>query len=292
MHAINQYRQGDLNAPALLSSRLAADGIYLVTFSQGNANLQEQYVMFEHLRERVTVRQIILPVVFDDTREDGLREEVAVMARDANLRARLMRDDYGRQLLEHQHAKISETDAVALNSPQYRTESWLDEKLDQNVPVWHARPQMRGDFFVGLYRLRNTVFGITPSTKRKKILSRYTENIGALEAILKSSHAAGIDVLVYIAPVGIDHGQRPYVESEYAQFKSDVQALAERHAATYANLEDLIPEHLWGQKDSTGVKSAVEPDFMHFTSAGHMVLADRLEVLLKRGASAGGKRPQ
>lgn len=290
LHAINQYQQGDLNAPALLSLRLVADGSYLVTFSQPNANLQEHYVMFEYLRARVPLHQIILPVVFDDTREDGLREEVAVMVRDDYLRARLMGDDYGRHLLVHQRAESSETGADASNSPQYLTESWLDEKLDWNLPVWHARQQMRGDFFVELYRLRNTVFGISPSTKRKKIPSRYTENMDALAAILKSANAAGIDVLVYIAPVGIDHGQRPYVESEYAQFKSQVQTLAEQNAAAYANFEDLIPEWLWGQKDSTGVKSTTETDFMHFTSAGHMVLTDRLEGLLNRGASAGRER--
>ena len=292
LHAINQYRQGDLNAPALLSSRLDADGAYLVTFSQGNANLQEQFVMFEHLRARVPLRQIILPVVFDDTREDGLREEVAVIARDADLRARLMRTEYGRHLLEQQRAQSSETGEFESISPQDRTESWLNEYLDQKVAVWHARPQMRGDFFIELYRLRNTVFGITPSTKRKKIPGRYTENMNAFSEILKSAHANGIDVLVYIAPIGIDQGQRPYVELEYEQFKSEVQALAERYSAAYANLEDIIPEPLWGQKDSTGLKSAAETDFMHFTSAGHMVLTSHLEGLLKGGASVGRKRPQ
>lgn len=292
LHAINQYRQGDQTAPALLSSRLVADGTHLVTFSQPNANLQEHYVMFEHLRTRLTIRQIILPVVFDDTREDGLREEVAVMTRDATLRAQLMSDEYGRKLLEDQHAKIPKNPAIALNTPQDQTESWLVEKLERNLPVWHARPQIRGDIFVGLYRLRNAVFGITPSTKRRKILSRYIANLGALEAIFKSARAAGVDVLVYIAPIGTYRGQRPYVESEYAQFKLDVQELSERHAATYANLEDLIPEHLWGQKDSTVLGSATEPDFMHFTSAGHMVLADHLEVILKRGAPTGGKGPK
>lgn len=289
LHAINQYQQYDLNAPALLSARLAADGAYLVTFSQGNANLQEHYVMFEYLRARVSLRQIILAVVFDDTREDGLREEVAVMVRDPDMRARLMRDDYGRHLLERPSAESLAIGADASNSPQDRVESWLDQKLDQNVPVWHARPQMRGDFFIGLYRLRNTAFGITPSTKRKKIPGRYTENMDALAAILKSAHAVGIDVLIYNAPVGIEQGQRPYVESEYRQFKSEVQVLAERYAAVYANLEDLIPEQLWGQKDSTGLKSTAETDFMHFTSAGHMVLTSHLEGLLKGGASTGRK---
>ena len=244
--------------------------------------------MFEYLRAMAPLQQIILSVVFDDTREDGLREDVAMVVREADLRARLMRSDYGRHILERQAAEAAGSGAEASDSPQNRAETWLNEKLDQNVPVWHARPQMRGDFFIGLYRLRNTVFGITPSTKRKKILSRYTENMEALEAILNAAHAAEIDVLLYIAPVNIEHGQRPYVESEYAQFKSEVRALAERYSATFANLEDLIPERLWGKKDSTGITSAEETDFMHFTSAGHLVLADHLEALLKGGAHVGG----
>jgi lysophospholipase L1-like esterase len=124
------------------------------------------------------------------------------------------------------------------------------------------------------------------------IPGRYAKNMSALAAILKSAHDSEVEVLVYIAPVNTDQGQRPYVESEYTQFKSEVQVLSERYAAVYVNLEDLIPEPLWGSKDSTSVKSAAETDFMHFTAAGHMTLTSHLEGLFKGGLFAGGKRPE
>jgi hypothetical protein len=277
LHAINQYHPGGQNAPALLSAKLAQRGFDLVTFSQGNANLQEHYVIFEYLRSRVPFKQLVLSAVFDDLREDSLREGIVDLLLDKRFRTFLSQSDFG----EHLATKYEPHEAEKAFSPQDYVEGKLNDALTKWLPVWAARPEMRADILIGLYRLRNTVFGITPNTKRKMIPGRYGDNMAALEALLKSAANAGISVLIYVAPVGVNNGERPYVDSEYQRFKGEVETLAKRHGARYQNLEDLIPEPLWGQKASTGSGNAAELDFMHFTSAGHAVLADRIDKLLR-----------
>lgn len=284
LHAVNQYRQGEQNAPALLNVKLAQRGFDLVTFSQGNANLQEHYAMFEYLRSRIHLKQIILPVVFDDLREDGLREEIADLLRHEKFRNFLSESDFGRHLAaKYGPREVQETPSL---TPQDYVEAKLNDLLLKSFPIWAARPEMRGDIFVGLYRLRNSVFGITPNTKRKMIPGRYADNMAALEALLKSASKAGISVLMYVAPVGVNNGERPYVDAEYQRFKVEAEILAKRYGSKYRNLEDLILEALWGQKDSTSSTNAAELDFMHFTSAGHVVLADSIDKLLSDTASS------
>lgn len=290
LHAINDYRHGERNAPDFLAARLAGRGIDLVTFSMGNASLQEHFAMFQYLRSRIRIRRLILPVVFDDFREDGLRDEVAQILRD-DAAARLVSESrFGKLLLEKTFAKAAKSPDAA--TPQDYVEGRLNEFLDESLPVWKFRPEMRGDVLIGLYRLRNTVFGITPSTQRKMIPGRYAANLMALEALLDSAKAAGIPVLMYVAPVGIRNGERPYVEAEYLRFKKDAQSLAENYGARFENLEALVPEDLWGRKSSTSTSRLAELDFMHFTSAGHAILANRIEGLLSESERDKARSPQ
>ena len=89
VHSINQFRDGDENAPPLLSRRLNARGIDLLTFSQPNANLQEHLILYAYLQQRLSFDVLILPVVFDDLRETGLRADVAAALEDAAVRVRV-----------------------------------------------------------------------------------------------------------------------------------------------------------------------------------------------------------
>jgi hypothetical protein len=284
LHAVNQFRAGERNAPDLLFERLAGRSIDLVTVSLGNGNLQEHLVLFHYLFDRMQPDTLILPVVFDDMREDGLRDDVAVLARDEKIEQRLKASDIGRKLLENAPAPPSLPTVHA--TPQERSEAWLNSWLDKQVPLWQARPEMRGDLFIYLYRLRNTVFGITPSSKRKVILGRYASNMMAYETLLQAAMASGVRVLIYVAPIGSDHGERPYVESEYRHFKDEVAVLSRRYGAQLENFEDLISEPLWGLKDSTIAGRSAEPDFMHFTAAGHRVLAEQIDLRLFANISA------
>ena len=290
LHAINNYLQGDLNAPALLANRVERKGADLVTFSQGNANLQEQYVVYEYVRTRVKISQLILPVVFDDFREDGLRDELAVLLKSETVKHRLSETAFGSRLTASINSKIASGFKSPDNSPQYYVEAILDRVLESRIHLWQARGQMRGDIFLSLYRLRNTLFGITPNTKRKVIPNRYFYNLSALDALLKSATEAGIKVVMYIAPINTNNGEFPYDKAEYQRFKDGLEILAQKYGVTYRNFENLIPKSLWGRKNSTTIGGEGEIDYMHFTSAGHLVLADQIEPLLTNFAPEGKQR--
>jgi hypothetical protein len=276
LHAVNQFRTGERNAPDLLSERLAGRSIDLVTVSLGNGNMQEHLVLFNYLLDRIQPDTLILPVVFDDAREDGLRDSIAALTEDERVAERLKKgSDSGRKLLDKARFLIPLPSGEA--TPRERSEAWLNAWMDECIPLWRARSEMRGDLFIFLYKLRNTVFGITPSSKRKIIPEPYRNNMAAYEAILQTAATSGVRVLVYVAPIGSDRGERPYVETEYQRFKADIAALARSYGADLENFENLIPEPLWGFKGSTTVDHSIELDFMHFTAAGHRVLAEQIE---------------
>lgn len=292
VHEVNQWHPGETSASPLLFESLRSHGLDLLTFSLGNASLQEHYVMFEYMLQRMPIKLLILPVVFDDTREEGLRPDVADFAKDEAVALSLSKTAIGRRLASSARsgAKTEMTlteDVVGLTGDlQGRVEKNLNIWLGDHSRLWQLRPEIRGWLFIGLYRLRNYVFGINPETVRKIIPGRYRDNIAALNAILDESRRRDIRVLVYVVPLrgGV---KIPYEVKEYAAFKSEVELLAGNYGASFKNLEFLVPDDLWGTKASTGLTQGEELDFMHFRYGGHKLLAQQiyqsvLEVTGKR----------
>lgn len=280
--SVNQLKKGETNAPPLLFNNLKTSDLDLVTFNQPNANMQEHYVLFEYLRQQLPVKILILPAVFDDTREDGLRREVSDFLADAATASALFDSAIGKKILKINAVsapnKGGDTAGI-LHTLQERVERVLNTWLDETSALWLARPEIRGQIMNYLYVWRNTVFGIKPTTKRKIIRGRYQDNFDSLEAILAAAAHQGISVVLYIVPLRNDV-EIPYVKSEYQQYKKEVQALAERYKAKFSNLEDLVPAALWGSKASTSVGMTQELDFMHFQADGHKLLAHRLAKLV------------
>ncbi len=290
LHAVNQWKPGQTNSTPILFDRLQKVGLDLVTFSPPNASLQEHYVLFEYLRRRMPLKVLILPVVFDDFRETGLRDEVALLSRDEATASALAETEIGRRLLKQASAisEDGETTTVA-RSIQEGVEHRLNKWLDEHSALWQARLQIRGEFFVGIYRLRNGVFGIKATNKRKLIPGRYLDNVAALESILATATREHVRVVLYIAPLrgGVEI---PYMLNEYAAFKSQMAALSTRFGVTFANLETLVPDNLWGLKGATGMSGEEEIDFMHFQAGGHVLLASQLDELVTSVFDAAGVR--
>jgi hypothetical protein len=300
VHAVNQLQPGQVNAAPLLFSSLRVQDLDLLTFSLPNANLQEHYVMFEYLRQRMPLKVLILPVCFDDMREEGIRSpDVSDFAKDPETVDALSGSDIGRHIIKTINANNSsdidsnianETNGIA-GTIQERVEKNLNDWLGQHSRLWQTRPEIRGWLFYSvLYPFRNSMLGIKPSTARKMIRGRYSNNRAALEETLRSAGAAGTKVALYIVPLR-GGNKIPYDPVEYASFKLDVQSLAHRYGATFQNMENLVPDAAWGTKGSTSLAGDEEVDYMHFSYAGHQILAEALHRLTVN-AIAKGKQVQ
>lgn len=280
LHAINQFKPGDVNAPLLLHQMLAPSGVDVVTFSQPNANLQEHAVLFTYLSQHMKVDTLLLPLVFDDMREDGIREKLQATLHDSQVETEFKRHAVGRQIIQANsaHAELNQV-AAEPRSVQERIENQLLAYLDEHSATWRAREEVRGSFYLGLYRLRNWVFNITPSTARRLIPSRYATNMAALQMTLDIARSRGTRVILYIAPIRNDV-KIPYVQEEYQHFKQTAQAIATERGITFLNMESLVPSQFWGLKDSTTAGGAAEIDFMHFQTGGHRLLANQMRQAL------------
>jgi hypothetical protein len=293
LHEINQWKSGDKNAPNLLFESLSQHKFDLLTFSFGNANLQEHYVTFEFLRRRLPLKTLILPLVFDDMREGGVRSDIAHFMEDVGTSRSLSETTIGEQLVSSvQPGEVVTTDdrnSEIGGKLQRWTESKLNDWLGNNSRLWQLRPEIRGWLFIGLYRVRNFVFGITADTARRIIPGRYRSNLAALEAILDRASNEGIQVIMYIAP--LRGGVRiPYVPTQYSTYKRDTESLGRQYGGIFKNYEELIPDSFWGTKASTSLGKKEELDFMHFRAQGHHILAETIHKLVIETSSMG--RPE
>ena len=135
--------------------------------------------------------------------------------------------------------------------------------------------------------LRNTIFNITPQTKRQLITGVYQYNIDSLKAILDCAKRQNLSVLVYIVPIRNDV-ELPYVQSQYTKFKNEIDRITKERDGKFVNLEDLVPNQFWGTKEVTGLKTGGELDFMHFQAQGHSLMAEKLGELLMEHVFARG----
>jgi len=279
LHSINQMKPSDETAAPILHRSIIDLQKYFMTFSQPNANLQEHYVLFNYLVSKVPVSTLVLPVVFDDMRETGIRKSISDVFKDQHVVNELKKTSIGKKLLSnYDDQDMIGNDMAALEETvQERVEIFLDTKLGLYWQTWKERPSLRGSFFYGfLYNTRNWLFNINPSSIRKVIPGRYIANTQALHAILKTAQEKSINVLLYIVPIRNDI-QIPYDLVQYASFKEEIGIVANKYNnVMFKNLEGLVPAKLWGTKASTTIGKEVEVDFMHFQAGGHQILADSL----------------
>ena len=90
--------------------------------------------------------------------------------------------------------------------------------LNSNFFIWRNRTNIKTNIFVGLYNLRNTIFNIKPTSKRKVIKSSFKNNLKSLINILKFTDEAEISAYLYIPPIRQDY-EIPYDLNEYKNFK-------------------------------------------------------------------------
>lgn len=276
LHAINQpspsARPGSVTAAAVLRDH----DIELLTFSQPNASLAEHYILFETFLTSYAFDVLLLPIVFDDMREQSIRPDIKEIVNDPTIASLLMKTAIGTKLVQ----KLSTVKKVEAVSLQERSEALINVSLDACCSWETLRKYARGETSLFIYRLRNYVFGINPSSTRRKIPVAYNQNLAALEAILTMAQEYDIKVILYIPPLRSDV-PRPYDQVEYFNFKNDIKKLSASKEVRFVDFEKLVPGPLWGTKESTSLQGGQELDFMHFQEAGHLLLGQSVakEVL-------------
>ena len=277
LHAINQYEVGQELGSKLLYQLMSSDddGLRVATMSIPSANLQEHLMLLSYGITYASVKQVVLGVVFDDFREPGLRMPVRDLLVDGEIVKTLRQTSSGEAFLDRHSPAGRATTGGEKASLQERTELLLESWLAENINVFGQRGDLRASVFYNLYRTRNYIFNINPSSKRRKIPAQYDENWRALEAILDLAKVNEVDVLMYIAPIRNDIAL-PYITTEYDAFKNQILALNSRSNVQVLDMEGLVQPSVWGLKDSTGLDRDAELDYMHFKYGGHVVLAGEI----------------
>lgn len=278
LDTINQRKTGDVLSSVTLHELLKKKKQFLVTFSQPNANLQEHLILASHLIQKLPIENLILPVVFDDMREINIRTEIENIFDDQMSKNFLVQYSsvgkklYSKYLEGRKNTNQSNKKYISL---QENSENNLNKNLEKIWPLWSMRSNLRGELFVSLYVLRNYIFRIDPSTTRKMLPGHYIKNFLAIEELMKVLNSKKIKTFVYIVPIRNDY-KIPYKLDQYSKFKNDIEYLSKKNNIKFNNFESIIPNVLWGKKNSTTIGNKPEIDFMHFTGNGHDILANNI----------------
>ena len=277
LQAINQPKPDDEVSSSQLHRKLKKFGMYTLTFSQPNANLQEHYLLFAHLLNQFPIETLILPLVFDDMREEVLRPNLKNILEDLETLEIIKKTFTGKNLI----SLISEKNTVGgqlkneKNTYQDQWENYLNRELAQIWSLWNDRDNLRSKFLGSLYLLRNSILNINATTTRKMIKGPYIKNLKAYEDILNLANINKIKAIVYIAPLRNDV-KIPYDLDEDKDFKTKTKNVADKYDVNFVSLENIIPGEFWGYKGSINLKNNNDLDFMHFKGNGHRILAEKL----------------
>lgn len=266
---INQYKPGIDHLFIYYLARKYLN-FNVINLNAPNSNLQEMFLGVVNAKRIFgsKINTVFIPCVFDDTREDGIRTEIDSLIKEN--KSVLNKYPSGKLMIEgikEDKAKEENFSDILL---KYKAENMLNDFLEEHSKIYASRGAIRSLLNTQLYFFRNWVFGIKPTTKRKKIDVAYSRNLIALKDIASFCESHDIKLFFYIAPLRQDI-EMPYVKSEYDNFKKDVSEIHQ----TY-NLENIVPGKYWGETNGDWV------DFMHFRGEGHILLAKELEKILKK----------
>ena len=273
--AINRYKPGDELAVVIVHRWLKNRGTWLVSYTQPNANLNEEALLFEALTHRYDTRRVIIPVFMDKLREHGIRQEITKFMDDPKTADRVRRSPAWGDISPF---LTKEPELGVQSSLQNWTENMINSTMEQSWPLWRDRSKLRSNLGFALHILRNQLFGIHSYTTRIVDPKVYAEKMVILDKLLQSADAQKLKVLLYIPPYRKDI-RGPYDDDQYTKFKVDVGMLAAKYSADFVDLDNTVPGPLWATVVDT-IFGFEEPDFMHFTAEGHQRLADAIKMKL------------
>ena len=281
LHGVNQYMPGKINCIAYLFNRLKPQNREVLGVSFPNANIQEFLVSAIYFSKLIPAKRILMPIFYDDMREDGIRDLLKTRAIEDSISkdsTYFLQLENIMNLYKHSETNLDPAPddfSGIKETTQDISERYLNGLFEKKWSLWKSRPDIRGNFYNDLYNARNALLGINASSVRKMIPGRYTENYNALLAIIKYCRDAEIDLLLYIPPIRHDV-PLPYDLKGYGIFKKDIEQLCISNNIRFMNLENLVPGRYWGMASKTSI------DFMHFQDTGHHLIADTMfETLVK-----------
>jgi hypothetical protein len=282
LHAINRPRIGAKTAPIVLAGALRPKLREVQGFSMANASLVELMIAYSYLEREHHIDVLLLPIFFDDMREQNVREALRPAVEQPDRKAYLQGYAAGRYAISILHKSAmadapAETDSPSL---QQRSEKALTDQLELCCGLETMRYAAHGQIEVQAFQFRNWVFGITPQTVRPIIPATYNQNMTALEDLLRMARSQGTRVILYIPPLRQDF-KPPYDPGEYQRFKQQTAALAQRYAVVWTDMDRVVPGRLYGTKGATRTGGGAELDFMHYQEAGHELLARAMLPLVE-----------
>jgi hypothetical protein len=248
LHTINNFKNNQILISEILFKNYINDNIDIITLSLPNINFQETLWILENELKNVNFSYLILPLVLDDFREQGVRKELS----DEKIKDKLKSGS----TIEHGDQKIK-------------------DKLQQ---IKDKLQHGKNNFIFNLYNLRNFLFGINSSTTRSIIKHSYYLNLKSYENIHNLMKKKNIIVFSYFAPVR----QEPikiYNASEYKIFKEKIINLNIQFNQKIFDLDNVIKSKNFGLINKKNL------DYMHFDYQGHLVLFNEIKNIINNKIS-------
>tara|TARA_Y100001978_G_C23691817_1_gene435286 strand:- start:49 stop:1119 length:1071 start_codon:yes stop_codon:yes gene_type:complete len=264
--SINNFQKGDfdfvnsLNKKSVLTLKeysinsLWIPNASLLEFAEINKGL---------LKCKIEPEVLIIPAFLDDTREQTIREHI---------------NDFEKQVCIDKFNDKNESKFISSNVKV------LDNSIKKNLPIFSDLQSINTKFRTDLYKLRNFIFRIQPTSIRKIKKASYSSNINALKEILKTRNKKNLHNIVYIPPLLFSNKPNmiPYSHDEYENFKNSIKEICISYKCRFFNLENSVPNKYWGTKSSTTfLNKNEEIDFMHFNGDGHKKFSEVFSSIIK-----------
>ncbi len=288
MFAVNERQPGDETISECLDDRLRPFGVRVFGLAAPNLCNEEALLLLLAAAAEAKTRPAVFvyAVCFDKFRNVDLRPGYRTFLQQRPELAALWSTTARRYADRYPAAAEKMLASVRPATAESERPDTLERRLRhaaECLPMVRAKGDLNAAFQVLVYRLRNAVLGITPTSKRPILQARYDLNRQFLGLMAEVARQYGVQLATYVVPLN-PHAENPYVPAEYAAFKHWYDEFTRTHGLPSANLEPLVPAEEWGLFNGG-------PDFKHFKGSGHRrtaeALADHFGDLF-RGRASGG----
>jgi hypothetical protein len=275
LYAVNERQTGDETISECLDDKLAPSGVRVFGLAAPNLCNEEALLLLLAAAAEAKTRPAVFvyAVCFDKFRNVDLRPGYRAFLHQRPELAALWSATARRYADRYPAAaeKMRSTaKPVAAESDRPDTLETRLRRAAECLPMVRARGDLNAAFQMLIYRLRNAVLGITPTSKRPILQARYDLNRQFLGLMADVAQAYGVQLATYVVPLN-PQAENPYVAAEYTAFKSWYDAFTHTHRLRSANLESLVPAEEWGLFNGG-------PDFKHFKGSAHRRTAEALLI--------------